>query len=271
LKGGEDAFFADTVSDSFGVADGVGGSASATTDPGIFSRSLMRSCWDSLAKEPARTSLGNVLEDAAVEVSAKKLGGSCTVLLGRLVDHNRLQIANIGDSACFVMRPSSRRFSGKNGKGQTVIWPRAVLRTADQTHYFNCPYQVCADSFMQLIEAEHVDFLEVEVQEGDIIVAATDGVFDNIFDQNLQVLVMKHLAHLRKGDVDALAAAIAAEALRIGELQDDPKVTTPFSQEARAEGYEFAGGKLDDVAVVVAVVGKERTEPQPGAALHNLG
>ena len=203
-KGGEDAFFADSVNGSFGVADGVGGSASETTDPGLFSRGMLRHCRQALSGWDAN--LGHALRDAAAALAADKLGGSSTVLLGQLVNDDRLKLANIGDSACMVLRPSPRRFNGRvAGKNQTVMWPRIVLRTADQTHYFNCPYQVCCESFAHLLDAKDCDFLEVEVQEGDVIIAATDGVFDNIFDQNLQVIVMKHLPDLKDGNPAILA------------------------------------------------------------------
>jgi len=272
LKGGEDGFFADSKNRTFGVADGVGGSANATTDPGLFSRGMLRHIRRSLSEEPARPSLHDALRDAAAALANEKIGGSSTVLLGRLVG-KKIQLANIGDSACMVLRPSPRRFNSSTpGKKTTVNWPRIVLRTNDQTHYFNCPYQVCCDSFGQILKTNQCDFLEVEVQDGDIVIAATDGVFDNIFDQAMQLLVMKHLVNVQDGNAAALANAIATEAMSIGQSQDDPKTLTPFSEGARSEGYEYAGGKLDDVAVVVGLVVSNdgAVDQDPKVILHNL-
>ena len=56
-KGGEDAFFFNDGESSFGVADGVGGSASETVDPGRFSREMLRrgaAAWDGRGVQPGR-------------------------------------------------------------------------------------------------------------------------------------------------------------------------------------------------------------------------
>ena len=101
----------------------------------------------------------------------------------------------------------------------------------------------------------------MRARAGDIIIAATDGVTDNLFDEKLQGLVSAEVRSLRAGPAAACAAALASlaskladEARRVGERQDDPAVSTPFSVHAAVEGYQAPGGKLDDVAVVVAMV-----------------
>ena len=108
----------------------------------------------------------------------------------------------------------------------------------------------------------------MRARAGDIIVAATDGVGDNLFDEKLQHLISAevrnfHAPHLTSPHLSAancleilssLAAAVAKEAVRVGHLQDDPTTSTPFSVNAAMEGYQAPGGKLDDVAVVVGLV-----------------
>ena len=63
-----------------------------------------------------------------------------------------LTVYNIGDCGVLVLRPAPRRFPLAKGEaawgpqglrlGQPVHWPRPVLRTSDQTHFFNCPCQL---------------------------------------------------------------------------------------------------------------------------------
>ena len=54
--------------------------------------------------------------------------------------------------------------------------------------------------------------------------------------------------------VDQLAQSIAARANEVGMREDEEGIVTPFMQSAAKEGLRFVGGKLDDVAVVCAVV-----------------
>ena len=64
--------------------------------------------------------------------------------------------------------------------------------------------------------------------------------------------------------VDALAGSIASAAHEAGRREDDEQFHTPFEQAAAQEGYRFAGGKLDDVAIVCGVVRKGAApEEQP--------
>jgi protein phosphatase PTC7 len=269
-KGGEDAFFYDDRSGSFGVADGVGGSASDGVDPGLYSRKMLECCCKAAASSGGDN--GGVRE--ALKVAAREqlgIGGSSTLLLGQLENGpgaSALRILNLGDSGALLLRPAPRRFQKGN-----LLWPRVVLRSVDQTHYFNCPYQASADDFGGI--ASHVDEISTSVREGDILVAATDGVLDNLFDEQIQLAIAQHLGELRAADasavqeaIDALAARLAKEANAVGLRQDEKGLRTPFAVAAAQEGYRLDGGKLDDVAVVCGLV--RSGERPPPRSLHNF-
>merc|ERR1711924_550799 len=132
--------------------------------------------------------------------------------------------------------------------GGPVLWPRVVLRSSEQTLYFNCPYQVEAQEAPMLLRS--VDLLRAQVHEGDIVLAATDGVFDNLFDWQVQTVVARHLQRVIEdsaGAIDDLASAVAEEAHSVGQREDDPSFITPFGLAARREGLKFEGGKMDDI------------------------
>ena len=115
--------------------------------------------------------------------------------------------------------------------------------------------------------------MSTAVREGDIVLAASDGVFDNLFEDALQFLVAERLDALRDPDplaaqaaADALAQNIAEQAKAIGGMRD---LKTPFSEAAQEEGRSHKGGKVDDVAVVCGVV---RSGARPPLRLgHNFG
>ena len=273
-KGGEDALFYDDRKGMFGVADGVGGSASAGVDPGAFSREMLQrchavACGGDEQEETARKSLADMLSLAADQRLVA--GGSSTLLLGQLeASSSTLRLLNLGDSGALILRPAWRTFR----RGGKQLWPRIVLRTQDQQHFFNCPYQTDAESFGSV--DHQADKLCVDIQDGDIVIAATDGVLDNLFDAALQVLVARSLPGLREKDplavqiaVEALAQAIAEQANAAGLREDDPELRTPFMVSAAHEGLQFAGGKLDDVAVVCGAV--RCGEAPPPRVGHNFG
>jgi protein phosphatase PTC7 len=274
--GGEDAFFADDATGAFGVADGVGGSKTLRADPGLFSRELLRHCRRALAAKPHDLPAAALVAGAGF--ARNPMGGSSTLFLGQLEPPAKtsdgdgiLRLLNLGDSGGIIFRPSPRKFQ----KG-TFLWPRIVMRSHDATHFFNCPYQLAADDDFeeQMVGS---DTLQTTARSGDIVVAATDGVLDNIFESKIQM----HVAHLViellnpnpqvcQDAVDRLAKNIAQEAHEIGLREDEENLQTPFMVSAGHEGYHFAGGKLDDVTVVCGVVRSGNHTSRVARMLNNL-
>eukprot|EP00966_Prymnesium_polylepis_P133882 3094705-Prymnesium_polylepis.1 len=164
---------------------------------------------------------------------------------------------NVGDSALMAFRPSARKLSRHS---RAVLWPRLLLRSVEATHYFNCPYQVSASTLVEECST-NADELAVAVRPGDVLLAVTDGVTDNLFDAHIQEMLAAHLREILDADpaacaagLEAFSGSLARTANAIGSRQDDPSTRTPFGESARGEGYVMEGGKLDDVAVVCAVV-----------------
>lgn len=256
-KGGEDAYFACPISRSFGVADGVGGWAEAGVDPGKFARSLLKFAYSGLRRAPVpdEAELGQALHDAWLRLHEEEIQGGSTALLGQLND-STLTILNLGDSGAILLRPALRTPPGSD---QPLLFPRVVFRSSDQTHYFNCPYQLGSSNG----PVEAPDLVRVRVREGDLVLAATDGVFDNLFDHQVQAIVARHLGSVWRGNqvvgphLRGLADSIARQAQRIGQQEDQKEIITPFALSAHSEGLAFRGGKLDDTTIVVGLVCKQ--------------
>eukprot|EP00916_Digyalum_oweni_P019702 GHVL01032879.1.p2 GENE.GHVL01032879.1~~GHVL01032879.1.p2 ORF type:complete len:115 (-),score=40.56 GHVL01032879.1:41-385(-) len=97
---------------------------------------------------------------------------------------------------------------------------------------------------------EHADVTTVKTQDGDWILLASDGVWDNMFSRSI-------ISFLR-GTPEEAAKFIAQKSR---ENATNELIKTPWSETQKAlgmmstQGGAFqGGGKLDDVAVVVAVV-----------------
>mmetsp|Transcript_61721 Transcript_61721/g.147245 ORF Transcript_61721/g.147245 Transcript_61721/m.147245 type:complete len:352 (-) Transcript_61721:94-1149(-) len=252
-RGGEDSYFACPSTKSFGIADGVGGWADAGVDPGEFSRLLMHCAYEDITQVPVNklADLREVLRTAVGRVGTSQLQGSCTALLGHL-HGSTLGLLNLGDSGVIVLRPALRTLPGSE---RPMLVPRLVFRSCEQTHYFNCPYQVTSGT----AEVEEPDLFQVRIEPGDLIIACSDGVLDNLFDKQIQAIAGTELADVWLGGgecgpgLNALAQTLAVQAQNVGKAEPKNDVPTPWSVGARAEGIDMFGGKLDDTTVVVAL------------------
>lgn len=85
--------------------------------------------------------------------------------------------------------------------------------------------------------------IQQKVREGDVVIVATDGLYDNVPDSDLIKLV---------GEIDdpmALAETLGDMATTRGV---DKSYESPFMKAAKKAGVKWRGGKADDITVVVA-------------------
>lgn len=256
--GGEDAWFISKT--GFGVFDGVGGWSSKGIDAGEFSRTLAKRTSAHLDAQPV-VKLACALNDALNEVLTDGTRGSCTACVARIDEAaGRLQALNLGDSGVRVFRPSPPTDIGSSDVLHLELESRA------QQHYFNCPLQLGGGSTDR---PHHGDNYTFDVLPGDLVIMATDGVLDNLFDAEIaQILTHGKEEHQERaaqnGDNDPASQACAgggsaremAErvAVRARRASMQSKRVTPFSLAARKEGYNHSGGKLDDVTVICVKV-----------------
>lgn len=264
-RGGEDAYFASPALQTFGVADGVGGWASVPgVDPGQFSRKLLDFTHETLKLENSRSRESNsyndeylygALQGAMSSLKDESIGGGTTCVLGALDETEELlHLFILGDSGVMVLRPGLRKVGHKR-----ILHPRVVFRSVEQTHYFNCPFQLSSEDPTPNPVLDDADRVQVRLKENDLIIAATDGVFDNVFDTQIQNMVSAFFVGYESkkktgiaGHLDALAGRIVKLARNVGENEESG--VTPFTINARQDGLDAPGGKLDDATVVLGLV-----------------
>ena len=62
-----------------------------------------------------------------------------------------------------------------------------------QQHSFNCPYQLASPTkWPEADKPEDADVYEVELLPGDIVVLGSDGLFDNMWNHELEAVVARH-------------------------------------------------------------------------------
>lgn len=87
----------------------------------------------------------------------------------------------------------------------------------------------------------------VFVKPGDIVIAGTDGLFDNLDESDMVEIVnqgVKKAPHKLARKIAKLAHHNSLDRCAI----------TPFSKAAQEAGLEFLGGKVEDITVVVAYI-----------------
>ncbi|XP_076064354.1 protein phosphatase PTC7 homolog [Oratosquilla oratoria] len=244
-KFGDDAYFVarHQRGEVIGVADGVGGWRAWGIDPGEFSHSLMRVCERLVltgAFSPSDPAA--IIARAYYELLENKnhiLGSStaCVVVLHR--EAGRIYSANIGDSGFVVVRNGS-----------------VVHRSEEQQHYFNTPFQLSLPppGTSQRVLSDRPESAETRdfpLEVGDLLMVATDGVFDNLPDS----IIVKELGKVQgTTDLNVLEQTANSIAQQARTLAFDEDYMSPFALSARQNGINAIGGKPDDITVVLATV-----------------
>jgi len=221
-KGGEDAYFISDDMKVIGIADGVGGWGDIGVDPALYSRMLMASgkfCADSthpIYRDPVK-----IMSDAYDHSTDIQGSSTCCVVL---LDGYCLRTANLGDSGFMVIRGSD-----------------IVFRSKEQQHSFNFPYQLGTGSADY---PSHAVSITVNIQPGDLVIIGTDGLWDNLYDDEIVDIALQATEPMTVAQMIARTAH---------ETAASKTVISPFAKSARDNGYPLAtGGKMDDITVVVA-------------------
>ncbi|CAI5964210.1 unnamed protein product [Closterium sp. NIES-65] len=209
-----------------GVADGVGGWAEIGVDAGLYARELMAHVQRAVADEPkGGADPMRVLERAHSSTASYGSSTACVAVL----QADQLQAANLGDSGFLIIRHG-----------------HAIFKSPSQQHDFNFPFQLGSEGGDSPLSA---DVYSLPVAPGDVVVMGTDGLFDNVFDNEVSSLVSHAL--LRGLSPQSTAEHLAALAR---DRALDRFRLSPFARAAQEAGYRYIGGKLDDITVVVSYV-----------------
>ncbi|CAG8744465.1 13841_t:CDS:1, partial [Acaulospora morrowiae] len=125
------------------------------------------------------------------------------------------------------------------------------FRNEEQQHSFNFPYQLGTGSFDT---AQDAQTYTIKIQRGDIIILGSDGIFDNLFEDDILEEISRFICP-RKGILRVKPQIISdALAYRAKKASEDLNNSSPFQCRAMQEGLYYVGGKKDDISVLVGVV-----------------
>lgn len=239
---GEDTWFVinDAYMPSAGVFDGVGAWQDENINPIYWSMAVADGC--SSAIMDGITGPIAVLSEGYRNALGSGHEGSCTACLAVKNGPRSIAIANLGDSAVALYRDDELLFE-----------------TQQQEYMFNYPYSLSSEKDAVPSDADRK--LLTKLKSGDIIILATDGLWDNLYHKE----ILKFLDNdLHPEDIAANLAVSAFHA------SNDNKRWAPFSQASVENLYsaspyaedpeftpppaplvEYMGGKPDDITVIV--------------------
>lgn len=188
------------------------------------------------------------------------LVGSTTAIVAHL-KNDKLSVANIGDGGIMVIRDGD-----------------IIFRSEEQQHSFNFPFQLGSRSRDSPKDAQ---MYTLSLKESDIVIMASDGIWDNLFDNQILEIVKSVSDNATDGGVKVsfspshpllprqrrpalhtltqeIADSIIAHAKLVGENQ---YVESPFQTKASLEGIYYQGGKNDDMTCLVAVARELEDSP----------
>ncbi|KAJ2522922.1 Protein phosphatase 2C 7 [Coemansia sp. RSA 2049] len=302
INGGEDSLFHVRLKQNlvFGVSDGVGGWNESGVDPSIFSRSL--TAYSAAAAENTfllhdsdEADPKDIMRRAFAAMRCDNIpayGSATELVLNLSLASGNLQAAQLGDSTFVILDPKQKarvvsaeqqhRFNmpyqltiPPTGDGSEPLKP-AAEGEEDSAQFFRprpeieqTRKQIEEDDFsdLSLVGFDTPNDARLEkhtLGHNDIVVAATDGLFDNVAVDEVERLADRFMLAISKinsipgakrpQDIDlfgGLAYSIAAQAVT-NYIQRDLK--SPFAERAKLAGYSYTGGKPDDVTIMLAWV-----------------
>ncbi|KAI5798859.1 phosphatase 2C-like domain-containing protein [Geopyxis carbonaria] len=182
---------------------------------------------------------------SSADTCQNKTWQGTTTVCCAVMNGENLVVLNLGDSVGLVYRP------GKNN------W---VLRTKEQWHWFDCPRQLGTNSPDTPVGNSVVQ--ELAVQDGDLVILASDGLVDNIWDEEILEIIRNVMAEPENtvqqatgegGDRGRMALLSDRLVESARKTAINPFAESPYMERSIEEGLAMEGGKFDDISVVSAV------------------
>ncbi|KAK4840191.1 hypothetical protein QYF36_001892 [Acer negundo] len=229
---GQEAHFLCREKLTLGVADGIGGWLKKGIDSGEYSRELLKNSVAALDLENrGSANLRRVLEEAFCMTKSEGSSTPCIITL-RDDDHDHehcLNALNVGDSG-FMFRNNKCKFE-----------------SSSQQRRFNQPYQL--GNFNYGDGPDIATEIVVPVESGDVVVAGTDGLLDNMFPYEIEEI-------LSRTQDDKNVAKLAKTVAKYASYNATDRYSDSLFSRARklAGNKPRLGGKIDDISVVVAKI-----------------
>ncbi len=172
----------------FIVCDGMGGHKAGDFASAYAVKAIEREVMICEEKEPVRI-IREAIECANAEIYEKARtdehlrGMGTTVVVATIVDHTLL-VANVGDSRLYVIGDEIEQITKDHSLVEEMVRIGGIDRSEAREH----PDKNIITRALGVSESVDVDFFEVELKEGDIILMCTDGLTNMVEDEDIRMV-----------------------------------------------------------------------------------
>ena len=262
----EDAIFASDY--AIGLADGVGGWNDYGISSADFAKTLMSKCKAIFIDH--ESSLEDDIDPIRVLSQAfnsiNVFGSSTAVLCSS--ENGHLTCSNIGDSGFLHVKFMNEK-------------PFIVQKSTPQQHDFNVPFQLSKIPSMEYIQSlsdkgdyiskklysklsdsifcqdlpSQSDYYQINsLSKGDLIILASDGVLDNLYDSEILSLISKNYS--KNGSINPNKLSESITKLAYEKSKQQTGTRSPFNDKLEeTSDIVCDAGKEDDISVIVGVLG----------------
>lgn len=170
-----------------GLSDGVSGNRHHGLDPYKFAHELINSCIEETDIIHGLSSMRGLVHRAIRSVEKRSIFGSATLCLLSIDKYSScLRSLNIGDSGFMLIRNK-----------------QLLLRSYPQYHRGSSPFQLSSFPHSHLFSSNLTrlyhdkpsdgQYFEQKLQIGDLLLIASDGLFDNLYEDFIVQILNNHL------------------------------------------------------------------------------
>jgi len=237
---GDDTYLISDNGKVIAVFDGIGGNYEFGINPRDYSYSLMTGCRIAVNDKHLTDPL-QILEEGFQ--FASKVDGSSAAIVGYLEetkdDEMYFNVLNVGDSQFMVLRRNENKSGFISELKSEAQYDTKAVTLSD----LPCPMQLTGNEVRSEKPEVGIKY-RAQIFDGDIIIMASDGLFDNLFDNEIIDIVNESYKEPVQEIAKKLSVAAYVNSINKTKI-------SPFSQTFGKLIDYHVGGKDDDITTVV--------------------
>lgn len=126
----------------------------------------------------------------------ESLSGMGTTVVAATISNDILQVANVGDSRLYIIRPDEiRQITRDHSLVEEMVRMGGIDRSAARSH----PDKNIITRAVGALDSIEVDFFREELKRGDMVLLCSDGLTNMLEDEEIRNIVNSEASLLEKG------------------------------------------------------------------------
>lgn len=173
----------------FIVADGMGGHRAGDFASKYAVETVINEVAVAEEKDPVellRSAMSRANERVHQKASLEeKYYGMGTTMVACVIEDDKLLVANVGDSRLYVMNKEIEQITRDHSLVEEMVQMGGIDRASARLH----PDKNLITRAIGVQETIEIDFFQVELKEGDIILMCSDGLTNMLEDEDIRMIL----------------------------------------------------------------------------------